>query len=188
VHAAIKIVAVAISLALDVFAVSVGVGIRGGISPSEKIRIGVAFASAEITMNLLGIGLAAIVGGLLGDAAGYLGFVALVGVGAYMIVEARRDLADREPLNVTHGWGLAGASLAVSMDSLGIGFSILYIGVPLAVSLATIFAVSIVATTLGLSLGRMLGKRVEDAAELLGGVLLVLTGVAFIVLKALKLG
>lgn len=187
-HAALKIVAIAISLALDVFAVSIGVGVRGGLSRAAKIRVGIAFATAEIVMNLLGIGLGFAVGRLLGDAAGYLGFVALIGVGVYMIVEARRDLADRAPLDVAHGWGLAGASLAVSMDSLGIGFSILYIGVPLAISLATIFIVSIASATLGLTLGRALGSRIEDAAELLGGALLALTGAVFIVLKALNVG
>jgi manganese efflux pump family protein len=188
VHAAIKIVVVALSLALDVFAVSIGVGVRGNITRAEKMRIGLAFATAEITMNLIGAGLGTLAGGLLGDAAGYLGFVALIGVGIYMIVEAQRDLSDRESVNVAQGWALVGASLAVSMDSLGIGFSIVYIGVPLAVSLVTIFVVSVAATALGLTLGRVLGKRIEDAAELLGGVLLALTGAAFILLKALHIG
>ena len=44
---------VAISLALDVFAVSVGVGVRGA-STSLKFRIGAAFACAEVTMNGIG--------------------------------------------------------------------------------------------------------------------------------------
>lgn len=187
-QAAIKIVVIAISLALDVFAVSIGVGVRGGLSRRQKIRIGVAFACAEISMNLIGLGLGAVAGRLLGDAAGYLGFAALAGVGAYMMIEARRDLTEREPAEMASGWGLLVASLAISLDSLGIGFSILYVGVPLAISLSTIFCVSIVATTLGLALGRALGKRVEDSAEFLGGLLLSLTGIVFIALKALHLG
>ncbi len=185
--AAIKIVVVALSLALDVFAVSIGVGVRG-VPRAVKFRIGVAFASAEILMNLLGALLGIIVGRLLGDVAGYLGFIALTGVGLYMVSEAMRDLADRRPLDMSRGWGLFVAALSVSLDSLGIGFSILYIGVPLVISLTTIFAVSILATTLGLTLGKRLGKRVEDDAELIGGVLLTLTGLTFIVLKALHIG
>jgi manganese efflux pump family protein len=187
-QSAIKIVVIAVSLALDVFAVTVGVGVRGGLSRNAKIRIGFAFATAEIVMNLVGVGLGAVAGKLLGDAAGYLGFVALTGVGIYMIVEAQRDLEDRDPVSMSRGWGLAVASLAISLDSLGIGFSILYIGVPLMISLATIGAVSIAATALGLSLGRALGEVVEDRAEMLGGVLLTITGAVFIVLKALNIG
>ena len=183
---AIKIVVIALSLALDVFAVSIGVGVRG-VPRKTKIRIGIAFASAEIIMNLLGAALGIAAGRLLGEVAGYLGFIALVGVGTYMIYEATRDLAERNPLDMSSGWGLFIASASISLDSLGIGFSILYIDVPLEISLAVIGVVSIGATALGLSFGRLLGKRIEDRAELLGGVLLALTGVTFIVLKALHL-
>ncbi len=184
---AIKIVIIAVSLALDVFAVSVGVGVRG-VSTRAKWRIGAAFACAEISMNCIGAGLGLVAGRLLGDAAGYLGFVALVGVGTYMIVEARRDLDDRKPMDMAGGWGLFVAALAISLDSLGIGFSILYIGVPLVISLVTIGIVSILSTSLGLTLGRTLGTRVEDRAEMLGGILLTLTGALFIALKALHAG
>lgn len=185
--ATIKIVVVAFSLALDVFAVSIGVGVRG-VPTALKIRIGIAFASAEILMNLIGAGLGAVTGRLLGDLAGYIGFAALVLVGLYMIYEARKDLEDRNPLDLSRGWGLVIAALSISLDSLGIGFSILYIGTPIVESLAVIGAVSIAATVLGLSLGKRLGSRIEDSAELLGGVLLALTGAVFIVLKALHIG
>ncbi len=175
------------SLALDVFAVSVGVGVRGA-STHAKIRIGIAFASAEIVMNCAGAAIGIVTGRLIGDAAGYIGFVALLFVGVYMIVEARRDLGDRAPVDMTSGWGLFVAALSISLDSLGIGFSILYIGVPLLVSLSVIGVVSVVATALGLASGRALGSRMGDAAELLGGVLIALTGALFIVLKALHIG
>ena len=183
----IKIVFIALSLALDVFAVSIGVGVRG-VPRALKIRIGIAFASAEIIMNLIGAGLGAVAGRLLGDLAGYIGFAALVLVGGYMIYEARKDLEDRNPLDLSRGWGLFLASLSISLDSLGIGFSILYVGTPIVESLAVIGAVSIAATILGISLGKRLGVHVEDNAELLGGVLLALTGAVFIVLKALHIG
>lgn len=179
------------------FAVSLGVGMRG-ISGGLKVRIGLAFASAEVIMNLAGVGLGAVAGRLIGDAAGYLGFAGLIAVGCFLIYESRRDLQDRTPLDLSSGWGLLLASLSISLDSLGIGFSILYIGVPLVVSLVAIFVVSISATALGLSLGKLAGTIVEDRAELLAGILLAATGVAgvlfasagvvFEFLKALHIG
>ncbi len=184
---AIKLVAIAFSLALDVFAVSVGVGVHG-VERAIKVRIGIAFACAEIVMNCFGAALGIVTGKLIGDVAGYLGFIALLLVGLYMVYEAKRDLGDRPRMDLSRGWGLVVASLSISLDSLGIGFSILYIGVPLAVALVVIGVVSIVATTLGLTLGRTLGSRIEDSAELLGGVLLALTGAVFIVLKAFHIG
>jgi putative Mn2+ efflux pump MntP len=183
----VKIFVVALSLGLDVFAVGIGVGMRGA-STALKIRIGAAFASAEVIMNLIGVGLGSLAGQLLGGIAGYIGFAALIGVGAYMIFEAIREAEEKVPLDMSRGWGLFIASLSISLDSLGIGFSILYIGVPLVLALAVIFAVSICATFFGLTLGRALGRRVEEGAELFSGIILMLTGVAFILAKVFHVG
>lgn len=184
--AAIKIAFVALSLCLDVFAVSIGVGVRG-VPPRLKWRIGAAFAFAEVAMNLIGAGLGFAVGKLLGNVAGYIGFVALVALGAYMIKESRGSVPGAARLDLSKGWGLALAALSISLDSLGIGFSILYIGVPPEISLSVIAATSVAATILGLSLGRRLGQFAERRAALVGGILLMLTGLAFITLKAFHL-
>jgi len=139
-------------------------------------------------MNCIGLALGDLTGRLIGDAAGYVGFSALIAVGAYMILEARSNLGERGPAQVQSGWTLLVTSLAISLDSLGIGFSIRFVGVPIGTSLAVIGVVSVTATLLGFRLGRILGTRVEDAAEMLAGVLLALTGVAFVALKVLHAG
>ena len=176
-----KVVLVAMSLGLDVFAVSVGVGMRG-MPRNVKLRIGIAFATAEVTMTLIGAGLGKLAGQLLGDIAGYIGFAALVGVGIYMVIESLRE-SQAGGLDLSRGWGLLLGALSISLDSLGIGFSILYIGVPLPVSLACIAVVAATSTTLGLTLGRALGSRAEASAAIWGGIILIATGLVFAVLK-----
>jgi putative Mn2+ efflux pump MntP len=184
--ALLKVFVIALALALDVFAVGVGAGVRG-VSPRQKVRIGIAFACAEVVMNILGACLGLLAGRLIGDVAGYFGFAALVGLGAYMMKESRTDLRG-EPVDLSRGPGLIVASLAISLDSLGIGFSILYVGVPMPISLIVIAAVSIAATTLGLTIGSRLGRFAERNAAFVGGLLLLLTGITFAVLKALRIG
>jgi putative Mn2+ efflux pump MntP len=71
---------------------------------------------------------------------------------------------------------------------LGIGFSILYIGVPLPISLAVIAICSVCSTALGLALGERMGSFAERYAAFLGGLLLTLTGLGFIALKIFHLG
>ncbi len=71
---------------------------------------------------------------------------------------------------------------------LGIGFSILYIGVPLVYSLVFIGAASVLSTTLGLALGKRMGLVAEERAALWAGIVLVLTGVAFAGLKFFHVG
>ncbi len=176
-----KVVLVAVSLGLDVFAVSVGVGMRG-LPRAAKVRIGVAFTTAEVSMTLIGVGIGQVAGRLVGDAAGYIGFVALVGVGAYMVIESLRE-SDAGGFDLSRGWGLLFGAISISLDSLGIGFSILYIGVPLLVSLICIAVVAATSTTLGLTIGRVLGARAEAAAATWGGIVLIATGVLFAALK-----
>ncbi len=165
---------------------SIGVGMRG-LERAAKIRIGAAFATAEVTMTLIGVGLGQLAGRLIGDAAGYAGFAALIGVGAYMVYESQRQ-SESGGFDLSRGWGLLLGALSISLDSLGIGFSILYIGVPLAVSLVCIGAVAATSTTLGLSLGRMLGARAEAAAAVWAGIILIGTGALFAVLKFFAAG
>ena len=187
VAAIVKIAVVALSLGLDVFAVCIGVGMRGS-DLGVKLRIGAAFASAEVTMTLIGVGIGHVAGALLGDVAGYLGFAALVGVGGYMTYEALHGTEEGGGFDLSRGWGLVLGALSISLDSLGIGFSILYIGVPLVVSVCFIFAASILATSLGLVLGRRLGAAMEERAALSAGIILVLTGLTFAGLKFFHAG
>ncbi len=181
-----KLVVIAVSLGLDVFAVCVGVGMRG-TDRGTKLRIGAAFSAAEVSMTLIGSGIGQVAGILIGDAASYLGFVALVGVGIYMVVETLRAESSGG-LDLSTGAGLLFGALSISLDSLGIGFTILYIGVPFAVSLVTIAAVSVAATTLGLMLGRLLGSWAEETAALWAGIILIATGVGFALMKATGIG
>src|SRR6202790_5021538 len=170
--AALRVFLIAGSLALDVFAVCLGVGIRG--QTAGRIRIGLAFSTAEVTMNLIGAGLGALIGKVIGDVAGYLGFAALVAIGIYMIVETVREVEQR--FDLSRGYGLFVASLSISLASLGGGSSMCYIGVPLVVTLVTIACFSLAATALGLTLGSVLGEKAEERAGIFGGIALIGTG------------
>lgn len=183
----LKVFIVALALSLDVFAVGVGVGIRG-VSTASKVRIGIAFACAEVGMNIIGAGLGLLAGKLIGDFAGYIGFAALFGIGIYMTRESRSELGTASRVDLSRGSGLLLASFAISLDSLGIGFTILYIGVPMPISLIIIAATSVAATTLGLTIGQRLGSYAERNAAFIGGLLLALTGLLFAILKALRIG
>jgi putative Mn2+ efflux pump MntP len=185
--AAVKVAVIALALGLDVFAIGVGIGVRGA-ARAEKIRIGAAFATAEVAMNLIGAGLGAALGRVLGDYTGYVGFAALVAVGCYVMVESRQQAHLRRPLDMSRGWGLLVAALSISLDSLGVGFSILYIGAPVVITLSVIAVVSVASTSAGLTLGRVVGRRIEERAEFAGGLLMALVGLGFAILKALHLG
>ena len=137
-------------------------------------------------MTAVGAGLGRLTGTFLGDRAAYLGYIALAGVGAYMIVETVRESERR--IDLSHGWGLFTAALSISLDSLGIGFTIVYIGVPFGVCLAVIAISSIICSSSGLIFGRFLGRRAEESAGVIAGAVLIVTGILFAFLRYRGLG
>jgi putative Mn2+ efflux pump MntP len=184
VSAVLGVALVAISLALDVFAVCVGVGIRGA-TLGAKFRIGAAFATSEVFMNLCGVGIGSLAGRAIGDIAAYIGFAALVGIGAYTVMESLRG--DVEQFDLSRGFGLIVASLSISVDSLGVGFSIVYLRVPVPITLGAIAFASVCASSLGLAFGSSFGRAVGPRAGLFAGFALMATGALFAILKFLHI-
>ena len=86
--------------------------------------------------------------------------------------------------DLSQGWGLTARarSRSASIRS-GSASSINYIGVPLVVSLVCIAVVAASSTTLGLTIGRALGAKAESGAATWGGIILILTGLAFAIMK-----
>jgi manganese efflux pump family protein len=173
----LKILAVAIAIGLDVFAISVGVGITRA-EWETRIRLGAAFAAAEITMQVIGYLLGTGAGRLFGEIAEWLGFGLLALVGAFMIRESF-DHSSGPAFDLTRGVGLLLASLSISLDSLGVGFALPAIGIPLIPMLITVSITTSVFTIVGLAFGQRLGARYEHEAQRVAGAMLVLLALLF---------
>ena len=173
----VKILAVAIAIGLDVFALSVGVGI-GSAQWSARVRLGVAFATAEISMQIIGYELGTGAGVLLGEIAEWVGFGLLALVGAFMIRESYKG-GSEPSFDLTRGVGLLLASLSISLDSLGVGFALPAIDIPLLPMLATISVTTSTFTFAGLAFGQRLGERYEHIAQRAAGGILILLAVLF---------
>lgn len=173
-----KIAGVAFAIGLDVFAVSIAIGITG-IPWRARIRMGIAFSIAELSMQVIGYLLGTGFGRAVGEVAPYVGFAALAGVGVYMV---RESLAGGdEPLKVDTGLGLLTASLSISLDSLGVGFALPGVPLPVIPLLSTVAVSTILFTFSGLAFGARLGERLEKGAELLAGCVLIALALLFTV-------
>jgi manganese efflux pump family protein len=166
-----KIFAVALAVGLDVLAVSVAVGIAQ-VARNTTWRLGFAFASAEITMQVIGYELGARAGELLGQIGAYAGFGLLAIVGVLMIRSSLRDKHEAD-IKATGGMGLLMTSLSISLDSLGVGVALPGAGIPLLPLLIIISISTMVFTLFGLAFGALLGERWEHSAERVAGIMLV---------------
>lgn len=177
VNTELHIIGVAVAIGLDVLAISVAVGIRG-LPWASRLHLGGAFATAEIGMQILGYLLGTGFGKLIGTAAEWLGLFVLAGIGVWILREGFSNGKERE-FDVEKPVGLVLASLSISLDSLGVGFALPALRLPLAPLFATV-AVSTVCFTLGgLAFGEALGHKFEKNAERAAGIVLILLAVFF---------
>ncbi|MGB6987281.1 MAG: manganese efflux pump [Candidatus Aquilonibacter sp.] len=177
-----RILGVALAIGLDVLALSTAIGIK---EPPwrERFRLGFAFAAAEILMQIVGLSLGVGFGRLVGTIATWVGLIVLAGIGAWILREGLRDGADREFKVNTFG-GLLLASLSISLDSLGVGFALPALHLPLLPLFSTVAVSTVIFTLSGLAFGAVLGHTFEKNAEKGAGIVLIVLAVLFAVQKA----
>ena len=180
---ALAIAGIAFAVGLDIFAVSIALGIAG-LRADARIRIGLTFSAAEVTMMIIGY----VVGSgfqVVGEVAPYIGFAVLIAVGVYMIVESYKEGAG---FKVDSHAGLATTAMSVSLDSLGVGFALPAVRLPFPPLIATVACTTVVFTFAGLAFGARLGSWIEEGAERIAGAILIILGILFGVQHALSGG
>jgi putative Mn2+ efflux pump MntP len=175
---AAKILGIAFAVGLDVLALSIAVGAMG-IGWAARIRLGAAFSTAEVLMQVFGYAIGTGAGHVVGTIAIYVGFAILATVGGFIFSESfERRMPRFEPGSPV---ALCLASLSVSLDSLGVGMSLPGVPLPLLPLLATVAVSTIVFTAVGLAFGERLGRRYKRIAQRVAGVVLVVLAIVFTV-------
>lgn len=175
---ALRIGAVACAIGLDVLALSVAVGIKD-LPWASRLRLGASFALAEIAMQIVGYLLGTGFGRLVGDVAGWIGLAVLAGIGVWILREGFAAEGEDGGFDVERPTGLLLASLSISLDSLGVGFALPSLRLPLPPLFAVVACTTVVFTLAGLAFGRTLGERFEKNAERGAGIVLILLAAAF---------
>lgn len=175
-HTEWRILVVALAIGLDVLAISTAVGIQG--PPWRvRLRLGFAFAAAEILMQLTGLLLGTGFGRLVGDIATWTGLLVLAGIGVWILREGFSD--EQHDFNISSYTGLLLASMSISLDSLGVGFALPALKLPLIPLLSTVAVSTVCFTITGLSFGALLGRVFEKNAERAAGLVLIGLALAF---------
>lgn len=159
----IRIIAVAFAIGLDVLALSTAVGIKG--PPwNVRIKLGVSFAAAEIIMQIAGLLLGTGFGRIAGEIATWIGLIVLALIGAWILYESFSG-DESHDFDVKTPGGLLLASLSISLDSLGVGFALPALKLPLVPLFATVAVSTACFTATGLAFGAVLGHMFEKNAE-----------------------
>lgn len=166
----------AVALSMDAFAVSIGLGAKQKAN-SKKMALMAAgyFGAFQALMPLFGY----LVGkGVLGWVASYapwVAFILLALIGAKMIYESFHSDGEADLKNITHKVMLM-LAIATSIDAMAAGFVLNLLNVNVLFSCIAIGVITYFFSYVGVIVGAKGGTKLENKAELLGGVVLILIG------------
>ena len=186
----IEVILLAIALAMDAFAVSIGLGAKSQKKSSVyvlrlAIYAALYFGIAQGVMPLIGYLLGAVFLGWLATAAPWIGGGILILLGAKMLYEAfngevevlLEDSFDdniQEKINHHMMFTLA---IATSIDALAAGFTLNLLALNAWLACLIIAIVTAGFGFFGIYLGKSSGTWLEDKAEILGGLVLIVIGI-----------
>lgn len=184
----VEIFLIAVSLALDAFAVSVSSGIAiPGFGWKQAVKMGLWFGIFQFAMPLAGWLLGSSVSGYIEAVDHWVAFGLLALIGGRMAWGAIRGGGDEEeaPADLS-AKRLCLLAIATSIDALAVGVSMAFMRVDVLFSAIIIGIVAFVLSVVGGLAGRRLGSLFQQRAELVGG--LVLIGIGIKILMEHTLG
>lgn len=173
----IEVFFLSFGLAMDAFAVSVGIG-SNWKSPDWKKRFLVAgyFGSFQAFMPLIGSLAGIFLSGWIGEVDHWIAFFLLSIIGVHMFYEGFQDESTRKVSCISHEV-LFSLAVATSIDALAAGFTLPFLTVPFYISITIIGVITSVLSLVGIELGSRMGTWLEGKAELFGGAILIGIGV-----------
>ncbi|QIE28932.1 putative manganese efflux pump MntP (plasmid) [Caballeronia sp. SBC1] len=168
----------AFAMSTDAFAAAIGKGAtlhRPRIR--EALRTGLIFGVIEAITPLVGWALGKAAAPYVAAWDHWIAFSLLLVLGVRMITSGLRAPTPEVEKPNSHGfWLLALTGFATSIDAMAVGAGLAFIDVNILSTAATIGLATLVMVTLGVMVGRFLGKAVGQRAEIAGGLVLVVIG------------
>ena len=175
----IEVLLIALSLALDAFAVAVSSGISvRGFGWRQALKMGCYFGFFQFSMPVLGWLLGSGLSSYIVAIDHWVAFGLLAIIGGRMIWEAAHkdcSVPDSGPSELS-ARRLVVLAVATSIDALAVGVSMAFMDVNILSSAAVIGVVALVLSMVGGLLGKRLGCIFQKRAEIVGGLVLIAIG------------
>lgn len=164
----------ALPLALDVFAAGLVFGLAG-LDRSRSLQVAAGFAAIGGVLVAAGMLLGDLLEGTMGKAAMYVAGVVLLAIGARGIKHGLPHQGIK-PIPALTTRKILMTMVAVAVDKFAVGLSFAVLEAPFGLLTGIVAGQAFVAVLVGLWLGKRLGARAGDFAELIAGVVFSLLG------------
>ena len=178
----LEIILIAFGLAMDVFAVSIILGLsvkKPGIK--EFLLPGIIFAVFQALMPVIGYFAGTNLAGKFQTLDHWIAFVLLGFIGGKMLKDSfskKEDKVKENPFQLTKILLLA---VATSIDALAIGVTFAFLKINILKAIIIIGVITFCMSIVGIKIGNVFGAKYKSKAEFIGGAILVLLGVKILV-------
>jgi putative Mn2+ efflux pump MntP len=172
----ITILAIALGLSFDTFAVSLSYGvIKSGILFRQATRVAIVLAVFQGGLTVAGYFLGSIISKELNAADHWIALGLLSFLGIKMIVEGLRKTAE-EKKDFSNMIVLFTIALGTSIDAFAVGISFALLEVKIWESGVLIGGVTFLASMTAIRIGKSAGERLGNKVEIVGGLMLIAIG------------
>ncbi|RYY73331.1 MAG: manganese efflux pump [Gammaproteobacteria bacterium] len=172
----LEVIFLALALSMDAFAVSIGIGAKQKNNAKRLALMSACyFGVFQALMPLLGYFVGKSLLAWVASYAPWIAFFLLLGIGAKMIYEALHD-NDGEDLKIITQRVMFMLAIATSIDAMAAGFALNLLNVNVFLSCLIIGVVTFLLSYYGVFLGAKSGTKLENKAELFGGIVIILIG------------
>ena len=173
---------IGIGLSFDSFAVSVSVGLmKPEVRFFKACKVAFSLAFFQAVFPLFGWYIGSVIEEVIKTLDHWIAFGLLMFIGIRMIIEGKNDGGIIKNLDPFKPRVLISLSVATSIDAFVIGITFGFLELPIYFPMVVIFAVTFVASMLGLLFGKNIPARRSHQSLILGGIILILIGVKVLV-------
>jgi len=173
----IEVLFLAVALAMDAFAVSIGLGSKEqkGKLGSLALKAGLWFGLFQGIMPLIGYLAGQGVLGWIEAYASWVAFILLALIGGKMVYESFCEGVE-EAVNSSSHRVMLMLAIATSIDAMAAGFTLTLLEINAWIACLMIALTTFIFSWIGVFVGYRSGTWLESRAELFGGVVLILIG------------
>lgn len=176
-----EIVLIGIGLGMDAFSVSICKGLAmKDMSWKKAIVVGLYFGTFQALMPILGFCIGIKFQKIIEGIGNWIAFAILSIIGINMIRETNKAEVEtiNDSINIKTMLILA---LATSIDALAVGATFAILKYNIINATITIGIITFIMSLFGVKIGNVLGERLKDSAEKLGGAILISIGVKLLI-------
>lgn len=171
-----EIIVISFGLAMDAFAVSVCKGLSmQKIMWKNTIIIACYFGLFQALMPVLGFLLGSSFAVIVKNIDHWIAFILLTIIGGNMIKESRDDEIEKRNDRIDVKTMLV-LSIATSIDALAVGITFAFFKINIILAVLIIGIITYILSILGVVIGNKFGDKLQNKAELIGGIILILIG------------